>query len=86
MQEADLQAIQQRNARVEADKAWETSKMRRITIVVMTYLVAVVYMRIAGLSNPYLGAFVPSGGYLLSTISIPYFKGFWLTKIYKKQD
>ena len=84
MSESDLQAIQERNARVEADKAWETSWARRISIAVMTYIIAALYMNYAGLNSPMLGAFVPSGGYLLSTLSLPFVRNFWFHKIYKK--
>lgn len=85
MLEEDLKAIQARNAKVEADKAWETSWVRRLCIASFTYIIAAVYMRMVGLGNPYLGAFVPSGGYLLSTLSLPFAKSFWLNSIYKKR-
>jgi hypothetical protein len=83
---ADLDDIKQRNARVEADKAWEISWMRRICIALFTYIIAAIYMRVAGFNDPYLGAFVPSGGYLLSTLSLPFAKNFWLKNIYNKQE
>ena len=85
MLEEDLKAIQERNAKVEADKAWETSWARRLCIAFFTYIIAAVYMRSAGLGNPFLGAFVPSGGYLLSTLSLPFVRDFWLNNIYKKR-
>jgi hypothetical protein len=81
-----LREIQVRNARVEADKAWETSWIRRLSIVLMTYVIAGVYMKSAGFANPFLGAFVPSGGYLLSTLSLPFIKNFWIKNVYKKQE
>lgn len=74
----DLQSLQERNARVEADKAWETSWARRISIAVMTYIIAALYMNYAGFSHAMLGAFVPSGGYLLSTLSYRLLKTFGL--------
>ncbi len=80
----DLDAIQQRNARVEADKAWETSWTRRILIAVMTYIVVSIYQICLGMHEFYLHAFVPSGGYLLSTMTLPQLKQFWLKKIYKR--
>jgi hypothetical protein len=80
----DLDAIKERNARVEADKAWETSWARRLFIASVTYGIAAFYMHNAGLGNPFLGAFVPTGGYLLSTLSLPFVKNFWLKTIYKK--
>ena len=82
----DLEAIKKRNARVEADKAWETSWARRLFIAMVTYVIAASYMHYAGLGNPVLGAFVPTGGYLLSTLSLPVIKSFWLNNIYKKQE
>lgn len=83
---AELKAIELRNQRVEADKAWETSWARRLFIALITYCIAAFYMRYAGLGNPYLGAFVPTGGYLLSTLSLPFVKTYWLKNIYKKQE
>ena len=81
---ADLQEIKARNARVEENKAWETSLTRRAFITIMTYCFASVYMMIAGLSNPFLGAIVPASGYLLSTLSLPYVRKFWISKIQNK--
>lgn len=86
MPEAGLDDIKERNARVEADKAWETSWMRRMCIALFTYIVAALYMNYAGFNNPYLGAFVPSGGYLLSTLSLPFVRTFWIKNIYRKQE
>lgn len=81
---SDLEAIQERNKRVEADKAWETSWARRLFIAAVTYCIAAFYMHSAGLGNAFLGAFVPTGGYLLSTLSLPFVKNYWLKNIYKK--
>ncbi len=80
----DIDEIKERNARVEADKAWETSWARRLFIASVTYIIAAFYMNNVGLGNPFLGAFVPSGGYLLSTMSLPFVRNFWLKNIYKK--
>ncbi len=78
MSDKDVQSILERNKKVEADKAWEVSWTRRLFIAVLTYFIAAVYMRYAGLNNPLLGAFVPTGGYLLSTFSLPILKELWL--------
>ena len=86
MDDTDLLQIKQRNARVEADKAWETSLFRRAFIAGVTYCVAAFYMNYAGLGNAFLGALVPTGGYLLSTISIPYLKNIWIKNFYKNQE
>ncbi len=37
--ESRLSAIESRNARVENDKAWETSLTRKISILLMTYVI-----------------------------------------------
>jgi len=37
--EQEIQTIQQRNARVEVDKAWETSIFRKVSIALLTYIV-----------------------------------------------
>jgi hypothetical protein len=80
----DINAIQERNARVEADKAWEVSTTRKVIIAVITYLVAALYMQALGASLPWLNALIPVGGYLLSTLSLPVFKNLWLEKVYRK--
>jgi hypothetical protein len=80
----ELDEIKLRNAKVEADKAWETSWVRRLFIASVTYVVAAFYMNYAGLGHSLLGAFVPTGGYLLSTLSLPFIKQYWIKKLYKK--
>jgi hypothetical protein len=86
MDDTDIRRIKERNARVEADKAWETSWVRRLFIALVTYIIAAIYMNYVGLGNAYLGAFVPTGGYLLSTLSMPYIKNYWIKNFYKKQE
>lgn len=80
MTDEALKLILERNARVEADKAWETSKTRRGSIAGITYLIAGLYMSALGASLPWLNAFIPVGGYLLSTLSLPIIKRNWLKK------
>lgn len=74
----DITSIQARNKRVELDKAWETSMTRRSLIALVTYLVATLFMYRIGVSEPWLNALVPTGGYLLSTLSLPIIKKWWL--------
>ena len=74
----EIQAIQERNRRVELDKAWETSWVRRGLIAVITYTVAVFFMYRIGVSEAWLNALVPTGGYLLSTLSLGIVKRWWL--------
>lgn len=73
-----LKRILERNARVEADKAWETSWVRIGTIGVITYVCATLLMYIIGVARPYLSAFIPVLGFVLSTQSLPFVKSWWL--------
>lgn len=86
MLESELSAIKARNARVERDKAWETSWIRRGFIMAITYVIAASYMHISGLGNALMGAFVPVGGYLLSTLSLPVIKRLWLEKKFPETE
>ncbi len=79
----DLHDIQNRNARVDADKAWETSKTRRACIAGLTYIVAFIYMTSIGVDHVAFNALIPVGGYLLSTLSLRALKEIWLKKIYQ---
>jgi hypothetical protein len=73
--------IKNRNERVEKDKAWEVSKTRRFAISLITYLIAAYYMRALAVDEYYFHAFVPTGGYLLSTLALPTIKRIWMKKI-----
>lgn len=74
----EIEFIKERNKKVEADKAWETSWTRRILIVVMTYFVIVLFFYFAGLPKPFINSIVPSLAFVLSTLSLPLFKRLWL--------
>lgn len=72
--------IEARNARVDADKAWETSLTRRAVISIITYLTAGIFMSVNGFLHPWVTAIVPVFGYLLSTLSLPWIKRYWLSR------
>ena len=76
----EINKIQQRNVRVEIDKAWETSWTRRILVAVITYLLIVIFMFVAKLEKPFIGAIIPTVAYLLSMSTLPYFKNRWVDK------
>ena len=76
--EQRIEYIEQRNKRVEADKAWETSWARKISIASLTYIVVDAYLYFVIHVNPWLNALVPVGGFLLSTLTISYLKKQWL--------
>ena len=78
--EKRIKKIEERNKKVELDKAWESSKTRKILIILMTYVFAVLYLKIADTTNPYFGAVVPCVRFYLSTQSINLVKNFWLKK------
>ncbi|MFA5125742.1 MAG: hypothetical protein WC462_01940 [archaeon] len=80
----EINAIKERNARVEADKAWEVSLTRKIVIAILTYLVIVLFFLVANLPNPFVNAIVPTAGFAISTLSLPFFKNFWIKRIYRK--
>lgn len=69
--------IEERNKKVELDKAWETSKTRKILIAIFTYLSIALYFKYILNVNPWVNAIVPTVGFLLSTLSLPIFKRLW---------
>ena len=75
-----LERIESRNHRVELDKAWESSWVRRIFIAVVTYLVFGLYLRTIGISRPWLNSIVPALGFLISTVSIVWLKQEWIKR------
>lgn len=72
--------ITQRNARVETDKAWETSWTRRLSIALATYAFALIWLLIIKNDQPLLTAFVPTVGYILSTITLTSIKKRWMIR------
>jgi hypothetical protein len=81
-QEIDL--IKERNKRVEADKAWETSNARVFSIVAMTYIITSIVFYFIGVKNFMLSALIPTVGFYLSTQSLPFIKKMWVNKFIKK--
>jgi hypothetical protein len=75
--EKRVKTIEERNLRVEADKAWETCWTRRFLIAVFTYLSIALYMYAIELPLPFLNAIVPTVGFLLSTLTFPFFRKRW---------
>jgi hypothetical protein len=78
--EKDILNIQERNSRVELDKAWERSWTRRISIMILTFIIASIWLYIINESYVLLKAIVPTLGYLLSMLSIPQIKKVWMKK------
>ena len=76
--EQRIQKIEERNAEVTADKAWETSWARRLLLALFTYLAISIYLWAIGVGNPWLNGIVPTAGFMISTLTMPFFKNLWL--------
>lgn len=74
-----LEVIEQRNQRVELEKAWETSLTRKLSIAIITYIAVTCYFVFVLKSNqPLVDALVPVIGFLLSTMTVSVAKSIWL--------
>jgi hypothetical protein len=82
--ERRIKNIEERNRRVESDKAWETSYTRRALLMLFTYLAIGFYLQAINIYQPWLNALVPAVAFMLSTLTIPLFKKLWLRYVYKK--
>jgi len=82
--EERIRKIEERNARVEADKAWEYSAARKALIVIFTYLAIGFYFQYLGIENAWLSAIVPAAAFLLSTLTLPFLKKIWIKYFYRK--
>ena len=78
--EQEIASIKERNARVGAEKAWETSWFRRLTITLLTYFAAAIWLYVLDVNNFWANALVPAIGYFLSVQSLPFIKNWWLSK------
>ncbi|MFA5792507.1 MAG: hypothetical protein WC897_01395 [Candidatus Gracilibacteria bacterium] len=78
--QSQIDQIKARNKKVEADKAWETSMTRKILIAILTYTVVVIFFLTASLPHPFINAIVPSLAFILSTLTVPVFKSWYLKK------
>lgn len=76
--EKDVEEIKERNLRVEADKQWERSYTRRILLVIFTYLAIGFYLQAIMVPQPWLNAIVPAVAFMLSTLTLPFFRKFWI--------
>ena len=74
----ELAEIKTRNARVEREKAWETSWTRRLVIAGATFVGAWLWLVQLGADNALLQALVPSGAYAVSTLSLPVLRRWWI--------
>lgn len=82
--ERRIKKIEERNRRVELDKSWELSYMRRILIAIFTYIAIGAYLQVISVPEPWLNAIVPTVAFLLSLLTLPFFKKLWIKYIHKK--
>ncbi len=78
--EQRIAKLEARNARVDGDKAWETSWTRRLSIMVLTYVVVAFYLYFVVHIDPWINALVPVIGFLLSTLTVSLLKKYWLKR------
>lgn len=76
----DVETIKLRNKRVEADKAWETSKTRNTFIALTSFVIIYIVMRQVNADHPFTNAVVSAAIYLLSTASYGIIKQWWLKR------
>ncbi len=72
-----IEAIEKRNEKVAIDKAWETSLTRKALIALFTYLAIAIYLKFIVGIEPWVSAIIPTAGFLLSTLTLPFFKNLW---------
>ena len=74
----EIEKIKERNKKVELDKAWETSFVRRLCICILTYVVVVIYSIITkNVTNIWISSLVPVIGFTLSTLSLRIIRKIW---------
>ncbi|MBU0761925.1 MAG: hypothetical protein KKD39_02775 [Candidatus Altiarchaeota archaeon] len=72
-----IEKIEERNKRVESDKAWETSWTRRFFLLIFTFASIGAYLNAIGVKDPWLNAAVPTIAFMLSTLTLPSIKDIW---------
>ncbi len=82
--EKEIEKLKKRNKIVEKNKAWETSYTRRILLIIFTYLTIGIYFSFIEVDRPWINAIVPALGFLLSTLTLPFFKNLWEKYLYKQ--
>lgn len=79
--EERIDKIEVRNKKVESDKAWETSTLRKLCIALLTYIIVIVYSySISMFNNIFLSSLVPVIGFTLSTLSLNQIRKMWEKK------
>ena len=72
--EKRLEALEVRNIKVESNKQWETSIVRRASIAILTYIVVVIYHLFIDADRVFIISLVPVMGFLISTLSLQFIR------------
>jgi polyferredoxin len=83
--EISISEINDRNKRVELDKAWETSWTRKLWLLLITYLLTALVFWIIGVADHWRNAVIPTFAYFLSTLSLPFARAAWEKQLTQKQ-
>jgi hypothetical protein len=78
--EEEIRSLQERNKRVETDKAWEVSGFRIFSIAALIYIVAGLFLLSIGNAEFILNGLVPPIGYVLSMQTLPMVKRWWTAR------
>ncbi len=78
-----ITALEVRNQRVEMDKAWEGSFIRKSVIMLVTYIIVVLFLFAIHSGQPFINALVPPTGFLLSTLVVGDLKRWWMKRAQK---
>ena len=76
--EEKITQLLDRNKKVEADKAWETSITRKVFLSLLTYIFFFFLLWLIQETLVWLKAFVPVLGYVISTLTLPPLKDWWI--------
>lgn len=76
--EKEIEALKERNARVEAEKAWERSGWRIGSLTLITYAIALAVLYAIGNTSPFRNALIPAIGFFLSVQTLPFLRAFWM--------
>ena len=82
--EEQIRQINDRNSKVEIDKAWETSSFRILSICVLTWILMTLVFCMIGVDDYCINAIVPTLGFYLSNRSLPILKKWWVERLSNK--
>lgn len=76
----EVEKIKERNQRVEADKGWETSKIRTAFIALVTFVLVFIFMEFSPGQAPLPNALFAVIAYWISTETYGILKNWWLNR------